>query len=68
MKLDTAVLKRARILQGMTQVDLAKAMKSWPQTVRAWESGKTMPRPATFRRLSRVLRLKPRELLSEDDK
>lgn len=37
-------LKAARINKGLTQEDVAKAVKVTKKTVGSWETGKTMPK------------------------
>ena len=37
-------LKAARINKGLTQEDVAKAVKVTKKTVGSWEKGKTMPK------------------------
>lgn len=48
-------IKGLRSAAGMTQTDLAKALKVTPNTVSRWESEKYQPTVADLDRLARVL-------------
>lgn len=40
----TITLKAARVNRGITQVELADALKVSKKTISSWESGKTVPK------------------------
>lgn len=47
-------LAAARVNAGMTQEDVARAMRISKQTVLNWEKGKVIPKPAQFEMLCRL--------------
>lgn len=47
-------LAAARVNAGLTQDDVAKALKVGKQTVHNWESGKTQPKVSQSRQLSEL--------------
>ena len=47
-------LKAARINKGLTQEDVAKAVKVTKKTVGSWEMGKTMPKIDKIERLCQL--------------
>lgn len=47
-------LAAARVNAGMTQEDVARAMKVSKQTIGNWEKGKVIPKPAEFEMMCRI--------------
>lgn len=56
-------LAAARVNAGMTQKDVAERLNVTAQTVRAWETGKTVPKSAVLLALSRIYEI-PSEVFS----
>lgn len=57
-----AVLRVLRAWSGLTQAELAARCGARPDTVRAWEAGRTRPTPESRRRLEHLYRLPPEAL------
>lgn len=55
-------LKQLREHLPMTQTELAEEVGVSVQAVRAWEAGKSIPRPSHLRRLAQILEMPAREL------
>lgn len=53
-----------RLRRMLTQKELAELMAVSYQTIQAWESGQSRPRPAKMRQLCEVLQVEPDELFS----
>ena len=53
------VIRALRTAAGLTKVGLGRAVDRSGQAVAGWESGRTLPTPATFRRLEVVFGLGP---------
>ena len=54
MELFRISLAAARVNAGLTQEDVAKAMKVGKQTILNWEKGKIIPKPAQLEMMSRL--------------
>lgn len=57
------LIKRARIVNGMTQYELAKKLHVSQGTVGAWEIGYSFPRPKSMLRLCEILSIPIEELM-----
>jgi len=53
-----------RLRRMLTQKELADLMDVSYQTIQAWESGQSRPRPGKMRQLCEVLQVEPDELFS----
>lgn len=60
-------LKELRIRRMLTQKELAAAVGATYQSVQAWESGQSRPRPGAQRRLCEVLQVSPDDLFAALD-
>lgn len=57
------IIATARQRQGLNQSELARQLGVTPQSVQAWESGRSAPRPAKFQELARALGIRSQALL-----
>jgi transcriptional regulator with XRE-family HTH domain len=59
-----SALKKLRVMQNLTQQDLAEALGITPETVSNWERGRAIPTMTVpqFKTLLRVLKVSPEEL------
>lgn len=59
-------IKKTRLAQGLSQVELAKASEVSQPTVANWENGSHIPRQAVLNRLSGILNISAHWLLGGD--
>ncbi len=59
-------IKTTRLVQGLSQVELAKIIDVSQPTVANWENGSHIPRQAVLNRLSGILKISAHWLLSGD--
>lgn len=57
------IITQARQQQGLNQSELARQLGVTPQSVQAWESGRSVPRPAKFQEIARALGIRSQTLL-----
>lgn len=57
------IITRARRKQGLNQSELARQLGVTPQSVQAWESGRSVPRPAKFKEIADALGIRAQALL-----
>lgn len=57
------IITEARQRQGLNQSELARELGVTPQSVQAWESGRSVPRPAKFQEIARALGIRSQSLL-----
>lgn len=57
------IITSARQRQGLNQSELARQIGVTPQSVQAWESGRSVPRPAKFQEIARALGIRSQALL-----
>ncbi len=60
-------LKRLRILNALTQEELAGKAGLTPASVARIERNETEPRPSTLRKLAQALSVQPRQLIEGED-
>lgn len=60
----TEFLKQCRVQAGISQSELARRLKITPQSVQAWEAGRSTPRPLMYGEISRALGISMEEMLS----
>jgi len=60
-------LRELRQRRMLTQKELAALVETSYQTVQAWESGQSRPRPGAQRRLCEALGVQPEELFTALD-
>ena len=58
-------IKKARMVAGMDQKQLAKAMGVSQVSVSAWETGKSLPKPGRLMQLATVLNTSVEKLLED---
>ena len=58
-------IKRARLVEGLTQKELAAILGVSVVSVCKWETGKTFPTPRRLKRISDVLHISVERLLSD---
>lgn len=58
--------KRARLISGMTQIELAKQLGVSNVSVSDWENGKRMPRTKRLKQIANVLHTTIAALFGED--
>lgn len=57
-RLDTGdIIRKARIRNGLTQVELAHQLNVKQGTVGCWEIGRTLPRPKSMVKLCEILKI-----------
>ena len=59
-------IKKARLMEGFTQGELAKKLSVSTVTVCKWENGKTFPTPKRLKRVAEVLHTTVSDLLEEE--
>ncbi|MFG0496878.1 XRE family transcriptional regulator [Pseudomonas sp. YQ_13] len=57
------IITKARLQRGINQSELARELGVSPQSVQAWESGRSVPRPAKFQDIARALGIRSQSLL-----
>jgi phage repressor protein C with HTH and peptisase S24 domain len=57
------IITEARERLGLNQSELARRLSITPQSVQAWESGRSVPRPAKFQAIARALGIRGEALL-----
>ncbi|MDR2309044.1 MAG: helix-turn-helix domain-containing protein [Paucimonas sp.] len=57
------LIAQARERLGINQSELARRLSISPQSVQAWESGRSVPRPAKFQAIARALEIRAQALL-----
>lgn len=57
------IITEARQRQGLNQSELARQLGVTPQSVQAWESGRSVPRPGKFQDIARALGIRSQALL-----
>ncbi|WP_230379062.1 XRE family transcriptional regulator [Pseudomonas putida] len=57
-------IAEARERLGINQSELARRLGITPQSVQAWESGRSFPRPSKFKEIANVLGVRPQVLLA----
>jgi phage repressor protein C with HTH and peptisase S24 domain len=67
MTITSSRIAAAREALGLNQSELARKLDVSPQSVQAWESGRTAPRNPRIRQLSDVLRVSVAYLMGESD-
>lgn len=60
-----ANLRNARLNRGLTQLDLAGLLHTWPQTIQRWEGAITYPIPRTMLEIAKALETTIQELREE---
>ena len=60
-------LKRLRVLNALTQAELAQKAGLTPAAVARIERNEAEPRMTTLRKLAEALRIEPRELVRRED-
>jgi phage repressor protein C with HTH and peptisase S24 domain/DNA-binding XRE family transcriptional regulator len=64
MKTISEIIKQARQAAGISQSELARRLKITPQSVQAWESGRSTPRPLMYVDISEALNISLESLLT----
>jgi DNA-binding Xre family transcriptional regulator len=64
-KMQMSKLKRVRLLQGMTQVDLTKKTGIYYTTISRIENGVVKPTPVQMERICKALRCEPQDIFEE---
>ena len=59
-------IKRARMIAGFTQCDLAKQLGVSPVAVSKWESGKAFPNVKRLRAISEILGIPVEEMIEQE--
>ena len=59
-------IKRARLIAGMNQAELAENLSVSRVTICKWENGKTFPAPKRLKRVAEVLHTTVSDLLEEE--
>ena len=60
--------KKARLIAGMTQTELAERLGVSTVAVSKWESGKNLPKAKRLPEVARVLQTTASNLLSEEER
>ena len=60
--------KRARLIQGLTQTELARLLGVAPVSVSKWENGKGLPKAKRLQDVADVLGTTVSDLLSEPER
>ena len=60
-------IKKARLIEGITQLELARAMNVTPGAVSQWENGINMPSVSRLKELAAVLHTSVEKLLEKPE-
>lgn len=63
MKTTAEIISQARKAAGLSQSELARTLRITPQSVQAWESGRSTPRPIMLFDIAKALNIGPEEML-----